>query len=480
MADLIQTRTMGNASRTDKYAKILSREGDVEFSLAQAKAELEGPVSKTQREELRQKVERLNVEGASLREQIERELPELVDMVVPPIVDLVTLRNSLNDDEVLLEYHVSSDGAFCWAVRRWHMAIVKLGRSAEELATLVEAAFGAYRHTESTVRLVPGTAVLHMPPTIRRTLTDRRTVAASERKQARAQLSRALLDSLPTNVWAGVKRVIVVADGALHRVPFDTLPLPSAVGSGQLADQFTVAYSPSSTVLLQLRERKESMAKGLFIGFGDPAFDLEADPLIRSNYGIPLERLPGTRDEVERISSLFGAQARCVLGKEATEEAVRRYAHGYRYVHFATHGIFNDTDPLASALAFAPSSDGNQTADEQDGTWLRAYDMFSLQLDADLVVCSACDTAAGSIVPGEGLVGFSRTLFFAGARCLVLSLWPVPDNPTSDLMFALYKAIKSGANPGEALRSAKTELRANSAYDDPFFWAGFIPLGVAW
>jgi CHAT domain-containing protein len=143
-------------------------------------------------------------------------------------------------------------------------------------------------------------------------------------------------------------------------------------------------------------------------------------------------------------------------------------------VHFATHGILDDRDPLASALALAPSSGGS------DG-WLRAFDMLSLTLDADVVACSACQTAVGAVVPGEGVVGMSRALLFAGARCLVLTLWPVPDLPTTELMVAFYEELRAGHPAGDALQRAKLSFRAASPEnDDPFAWAAFVPVGAAW
>ena len=137
------------------------------------------------------------------------------------------------------------------------------------------------------------------------------------------------------------------------------------------------------------------------------------------------------------------------LDAEATEQRAKRESAGHRYVHFATHGLLDDRNPLYSGLALAPPTPAERAEEDGLDDLLQVYELFALKLSAELVVCSACQTGQGEIRAGEGLVGMSRALFFAGARCVVVSLWPVPDRPTQRLMERLY-APAAGALPARS------------------------------
>jgi tetratricopeptide (TPR) repeat protein len=227
-------------------------------------------------------------------------------------------------------------------------------------------------------------------------------------------------------------------------------------------------------------------------------------------------RLPGTRLEVESITQLFPKeQATTMLGAQATESAVQRMADSgelkkYRYLHFATHGRTNPSVAMSSAIILAPDpdrtadfaalgTDGQITAQQIVNTW---------DLDADLVVLSACETGPGRYAGGEGYLGFTQALFVKGTRSVVLSLWKVDDRATALLMKRFYQNLfgkrDDGAPPmpkAQALSEAKLWLRTQSAepdsttrsdsrkslkgeakaaatkFDHPYYWAGFILIG---
>jgi hypothetical protein len=138
-----------------------------------------------------------------------------------------------------------------------------------------------------------------------------------------------------------------------------------------------------------------------------------------------LAPLPGVR-EVEEIAADYGPGARVVSGAEATKDLILSQTAGYRVVHFATHGVIDDAEPLYSGLRVAAGR-GGEIDDPGGDNVLRVYEMFGLALSGAVVVCSACETARGRLQAGEGLVGMSRALFYAGAIALVVALWPVPD-----------------------------------------------------
>jgi CHAT domain-containing protein len=152
-----------------------------------------------------------------------------------------------------------------------------------------------------------------------------------------------------------------------------------------------------------------------------------------------------------------------VLGrKEATRARFQASARDASVIHVATHGIFRGDDPAFSALKLA------------DG-WLSLHDIYGLELDAELVCLSACQTGRHGVTAGDELVGLSRGFFYAGASALLASLWPVPDGSTADLMTAFYRALRDGDAPEEALRTAMRAAREDHPH--PYHWAPFVLIG---
>lgn len=181
-----------------------------------------------------------------------------------------------------------------------------------------------------------------------------------------------------------------------------------------------------------------------------------------------------TQHEAEALKGHF-PDARIYTEKEALESTARREAGNYRYLHVATHGLFNDLAPLQSGILLAQPPPGS----EDDGFWT-AREILDLNLSADMVVLSACDTASGQRRGGEGMVGLTWALFVAGAPTQVVSQWAVSDAATADLMTHFYAHLKQseGRNKGRALQAAMRELREKEEkYRHPFYWAPFILVG---
>jgi CHAT domain-containing protein len=165
------------------------------------------------------------------------------------------------------------------------------------------------------------------------------------------------------------------------------------------------------------------------------------------------------------LASGFAASRAAVLGSPLAD---------FRYIHFATHGLVDSRYPGLSALVL---SQFDEHGAGQDG-YLRLDDIYNLRLDADLVVLSACDTALGREVRGEGLIGLTQGFMAAGARSLVASLWQVPDRATAELMARFYgHLLNDGLRPAEALRRAQLWAASEPRYRDPYFWGGFVLVG---
>jgi CHAT domain-containing protein len=189
-----------------------------------------------------------------------------------------------------------------------------------------------------------------------------------------------------------------------------------------------------------------------------------------------LSRLPFPRDEADAIASLAGAQQTLrATDFKATRSAVLGDALGdYRILHFATHGLIDAERPELSALILSLV---DPRGTPQDGL-LRLPDIFNMRLNADLVVLSACQTALGKEIKGEGLVGLTRGFMYAGAPRVVASLWQVSDLATAELMKKFYTGLlRRRLSPAAALRAAQLEMARDPRWSAPYFWAGFVLQG---
>jgi len=190
-----------------------------------------------------------------------------------------------------------------------------------------------------------------------------------------------------------------------------------------------------------------------------------------------LNVLPATLTEVEKIKSLFdenGLEADIFLKDEAHEEVVKSpQLQKYKYLHFATHGIVDEEYPELSQVFLTSDDDETHDGDLYSG------EIYNLKINADLVTLSACQTGLGKVTKGEGIMGLSRALLYAGADNLVVSLWAVSDASTSELMIDFYEEIARNPNIAytDALQKAKQKMIGSKDYAAPYFWAPFILIG---
>jgi CHAT domain-containing protein len=207
--------------------------------------------------------------------------------------------------------------------------------------------------------------------------------------------------------------------------------------------------------------------------------DNDSQAITPGDQGQPYHLLPRlfrTRWEAEQIAALSPpGEAVSLLDFEANRErTLGAGLSGSRIVHFATHAILNDTHPELSGIALSMF---DRKGRPQDG-FLRSHDIFNLQLSADLVVLSACRTALGKDIKGEGLVGLARGFMYAGAPRVVGSLWSTNDKATAELMVRFYrKMLKENQRPPAALRAAQIEMLRDKRWQAPYFWAGFTLQG---
>ncbi|MEM8998381.1 MAG: CHAT domain-containing protein, partial [Acidobacteriota bacterium] len=288
----------------------------------------------------------------------------------------------------------------------------------------------------------------------------RGSLAAAERAERLAEVL--LAPALDDGGDGGARRLVLIADGALLRLPFAALP--TAGGGGPLLiERYELAHLPSASALPALRQRASSTGSSLAL-FADPIYA-----------GTELARLDGSRREAEGLRRLDGIAVDARLGAAARRRAVGGdQLRGYRYLHFATHATFDGERPELSSLVLSLADADGQPLDGH----LRLAEISAMSLDAELVVLSGCDTGLGRDLRGEGLLGLARAFFYAGAGRVASSLWRVEDEATAELMTRFYQhLLTDGVPPSAALRRAQLDLRQRRRYRHPFFWAAFFIQG---
>jgi len=346
-------------------------------------------------------------------------------------------------------------------------------------------AFVLTKERAAVVELVPPYEIWRMVKAVRavvqfRSIPD--VISAEER------LSIALINP----IWKLIetkKRLFIVPSGPLWLIPFEALL--SGAGARQsfaadsfqevdfLVKRFSIVYGPSAAILMRSLARTRSSSDSLsFIGIADPSrpYSIKSQKSIMSlgeERDSTLTALPFAREEVKQIAELFPSeQVRIIMGDEASETRIKEVlgTTSAKIIHFATHGFLSKSGSELVGLILNPSA-------EDDGI-LQSNEVTHLSMNADLVVLSACHSGLGTIMAGEGVMGFARAFMLAGARSVIISLWNVSDRSTSILMKKFYSeyAEMHEALP-EALRKARLSLLESSDYAAPYFWAPFIAVG---
>ncbi|MEM9553825.1 MAG: CHAT domain-containing protein [Acidobacteriota bacterium] len=293
----------------------------------------------------------------------------------------------------------------------------------------------------------------------------------------------ALADRLFDEVDLGAGRLALLADGALHLVPFGLLPIPDPSGTGGsrlLLEDHEIVVLPSASVLVSLREEivARPPAPELLALVADPVYsaaDERFEPHVRSRgTAWTFPRLPASAEEARRLAALTATHEPLVrLGFDASAELIESGAlRGYRWLHFAIHAFLDPRFPEQSGLVLSLVDREGRPADGL----LQPSDLGRLDLDAELVVLSACDTALGERLRGEGVVGLAQALFTGGATRLVASLWEVQDSEqTVRFMESFYRGLLAGRPPAASLRDAQLEQHRQGV--SPNQWAAFVFIG---
>lgn len=387
--------------------------------------------------------------------------PGYAELSRPRLLTLAEVQRLLDSETVLLGYLLGKERSLLWRITQDDVTVQPLPRAAE-LESLARSAY-----------------VL---------LSSSRAAAARPRViNALRALSHALLG--PVESELGNRRLVVLLDGDLHYIPFGALPDPAsdAFIAGwpmPLAARHEIVYLPSASVLAVLRQeptRRPRPPKTVAV-LADPVFELDdprlagSSPAARRAAPSQFPRLPHTKREAEAIlKRVPAAMSFAAIGFAATRQAVLGGELArYRIVHFATHGLVRSQDPQRSGLVLSLYDERGRP---QDGM-LRLHDIYNLALPVDLVVLSACETALGPEVRGEGLIGLTRGFMYAGAPRVVVSLWKVNDRATAKLMDLFYEGLlEKDLSAAASLQRAQALMSADPHWSVPHNWAGFVLQG---
>jgi CHAT domain-containing protein/tetratricopeptide (TPR) repeat protein len=472
-------------------------------------------------ETAQKELDKLLSDFKDVQSQIRAKSPQYAALTQAKTASLKEIQQTLDDNTILLEYSLGKKKSFLWLVTKTNVTTYDLP-SQNEIETFVGKIYellksGAPQKGES----------------INQHRARLEKVNAEYWANA-ANLSKILFGAAASQL--GEKRLLIVADGALHYIPFAALPIPNstsqiqdsrfkvqnrnAIGKSKIENFFNpqsairnpqsampliskheIVNLPSASVLVLLRQNetaRKPAPKNLAV-FADPVFESddiriakaksqsnqtaankqtkprEVDLVIR-DAGVELGRLSLSKEEADAILSFVAPNnSFTAFGFDASKKTLlTQDLSQYRIVHFATHGLVNSRHPELSSIALSLFDEKGNAVDGL----LRLHEIYNLKLPAELIVLSACQTGLGKEIRGEGLIGLTRGFMYAGAQRVAVSLWNVQDDATQEMMKRFYQnMLQKNMRPAAALRTAQLEMFQSKRWSSPYHWAAFVLQG---
>lgn len=481
--------------RKGSAKKLLERESDLRGMLrsqAQYRMDVSSKGDSAEIAESDNQTIELRAEYQETLVRLRKSSPGMLASDLPPPFDLKQVQIELGESNtLLLEYALGDEQSYLWVVTPNTVKSHKLpGRESIE-----EAALELYKLHTARQRVegeIDGRYQIDVE------------AADTRLPETENRLAQMLLG--PVAEQLGTKRLLVVTEGALQYVPFDALPVPPGQRAGpicygkrnRLLETSEVVLLPSFSTLLGLRRARShaSLPTKVVAVIADPVFsphDSRLPELSQRNAlaasgnnrdespeiltgGVRLARLAYASEEADAIASVapwgttlvakgFNAKRETAMSQEVAE---------YQILHFATHGFLESEHPELSGIVFTMTDPSGA----RTNGLMSLQDIYTLDLSAELTVLSACQSALGKDIKGEGLVGLTHSFLAAGSKTVVASLWKVDDRATSFLMADFYKSmLQKGMPPSTALRWAKLRMMRDERWSAPYFWAGFIAQG---
>jgi CHAT domain-containing protein/tetratricopeptide (TPR) repeat protein len=369
----------------------------------------------------RDNIQRKESDLARLLREMSDKNAEYVSLQKVSIASLEQVQQCLPSDSTLVEYFKIRDEVVAFVIDRRKAKIVRGLCSHDHV-----------QHLEECLRFQ-----LERPLTGPSYVRAHESLLAVSAKHYLGELHAALFE--PIQKIIETTRLVIVPHGVLHYLPFHAFH----DGTQPLIDSYAISYAPSASVFRYCVQKPDV---------------LDCSPLI---IGVPDRDAPQIGEETSALHRLL-PQARLLEGRRASWQRFKREVGRADFVHVATHAVFREDNPMFSAFKLA-------------GRWVTVQDLYGLRCEANLLTLSGCSSGMHQVAGADELLGLVRGLLYAGARSLLLSLWPVSDESTSQLMKAFYSCWNAGMSKTAALQRACQEVRAN--FPHPFFWAPFVLIG---
>jgi CHAT domain-containing protein/Tfp pilus assembly protein PilF len=444
--------------RENLTAELRVEENQISSDISKIQTELTKPeLTDSSRKGLFQKLKEKEEDYQRIIQRIKRDNPRYANLVYPEPKKLKDIQGSVIDEvTALIEYFLGEKHSLAFFITKKDISIHELpsGKKLQE-------------RVNDYIKLLST-----------RTKREFSAFAAGQK------LYQDLMGPFKTRLTS-IKKLVIIPDGNLHYLPFETLlPEDSVSNLKFMVENFKISYAPSATSLIHLLDRQKGakMKKDL-LALADPVYTpvkkslekLDVDAISREVYlddGFIFFPLKYSGEEVKKISKYINGKFKDIFTKkEAREEIIKESSiEDYKILHFATHGLLDEKVPMRSALVLSLDQDP-----KEDGFY-QVREIYNTKLNSDLVILSACQTGKGQLEKGEGVSGLSRAFLHAGAQSVLVSLWNINDRATSEFMGYFYKYLYRGESKEKALQLTKLRM-LKSKYAHPFFWAPFVLIG---
>jgi len=427
---------------------------------------------KSEKDSLRSVFNRLNLEIKTFETRIKTDFPKYAKLQYEEVKsDLKAIQNTLASNQALLEYVLGDSILYIFYIDQNETIIKQYSIDKKNLANRVESFHNVLSNYQFLIKSPLSSYNKYI-------------------EQAEWFYQKLLQPILSkTSQKQPINHLIIITDGVLGHLPFEAFLVESeALLQNEnsnprynqlhyLVNDYKISYNYSATLWKDNKTNSNKQNNGQVLGIA-ANYDMKLDsvkeivrlPVYKNLRGL-LSPLPAAREEVELLSKTYPGLF--YFDNMASEHIFKEKAKDYGIIHLAMHGLLNKKTPLLSSLVFTENSDS------LENNFLQAYEISKLELNADLVVLSACETGYGKFETGNGIASLARSFMYAGAASMVVSLWQVNDNATAHIMTHLYQNLANGMDKSKALQQAKLRYiqQAEGILAHPAFWSPFIQMG---
>ena len=442
--------------KTDVGDDLIIKEDSIKKEIATIEKEIQ--LDETNSLELNKIYLQLNTELKKIAEQIKNDNPKYAAAALQ-LYDIPLIESLNKSEKDVIEYFMNENLAFAFLKNEDTYTMHKLN-NASDIKPLIE-----------TVRK---TTIDIFSQSLDKDPKYRNTVAQYD--SSAYQLYNNLIGSIKNNTPLS-EDLLIIPDGVLGYLPFDLLltSLPESIdfnSKSYLINDHNISYTYSIALLEEMKNFNHRRSDNAILSIA-PLFENNDEVYAYGNRKIKKEKQPPLYfnvPEIEAIHAIMGGDM--ISGIDATEASFLDKAPDYNILHLSTHGKANDEKGSFSYLAFT------EIVDSTENEFVYNYDLYNMDLNADMVVLSACETGLGELKAGEGIISLARGFSYAGAKSIINTLWTINDYRTKEIMESFYTGIADGQNKDIALRAAKLKfIKDNPSEALPFYWAAFIPVG---